>query len=246
MNQNILIYGATSAIAQAVARRYAREGVRIALMGRNTERMTEIAIDLEFRGAIEAFARQSDAIDYKNHKGQIEDVFSRLGRVDVALICHGDLPDQESCENNYDEFLNAVNVNFLSTVSLLTQLSPRMSAQGSGTIAVVSSVAGDRGRPSNFVYGSAKAGLSAYVSGLRAKLNDTGVNVITIKPGLVHTPMTAHLEKSAIWSTPEKVAKDITHGIERRKSVVYTPWLWWPVMTIIKSLPEFIFRKMTF
>jgi decaprenylphospho-beta-D-erythro-pentofuranosid-2-ulose 2-reductase len=160
-----------------------------------------------------------------------------------VLIAHGTLPDQGKCESTPDYALAQFNVNASATIGLLTRLAPRMAAQQQGSLAVISSVAGDRGRASNYLYCSAKAAVSAYLSGLRQRLSHEGVNVLTVKPGFVDTPMTSAFKKGLLWASPDQVARGIVRAIDRRRSVVYVPWFWAGIMLVIKHIPEFVFRR---
>jgi short-subunit dehydrogenase len=239
----ILIIGSTSAIAEACARRYAAAGADMFLVGRNLVRLQAIAADLTVRGAAAVDIAVLDVDEIEAQAGVLDAGWHALGQVDVVLIAHGTLPDQARCEVSADYALAQFHTNATATVALLTRLAPRMAAQGLGTIAVISSVAGDRGRASNMLYGSAKAAVSAYLSGLRQRLSKLGVNVLTIKPGFVDTPMTREFKKGALWAKPDQVAAGIVRAIERRRSVVYLPWFWAPIMLVIKHIPEFVFRR---
>jgi short-subunit dehydrogenase len=134
-------------------------------------------------------------------------------------------------------------VNGTATIALANRIAQKLEAQGSGTLAIISSVAGDRGRASNYLYGSAKAAVSTYLSGLRQRLTPHGINVLTIKPGFVDTPMTAAFKKGALWAKPDQVARGIVHAIDKRRSVVYLPRFWWAIMAVIQGIPEFVFRR---
>ncbi|MCW3005130.1 MAG: short-chain dehydrogenase [Conexibacter sp.] len=243
--KHVVIIGATSAIAEATARLYAAEGASMFLMARNEERLTTLAADLQVRGARSVALEPLDANALDRHAALIERAFATLGRIDVVLIAHGTLGDQVACERDFARALEEWNTNAVSVLSLLTQLANRMEAQGSGTIAVITSVAGDRGRASNYVYGTAKGALNIFLQGLRNRLYRAGVDVLTIKPGFVDTPMTAHIEKKgALWATPATVAAGIKRAIERRRLIVYVPGFWWMIMLIIKAIPERIFRRL--
>ena len=220
---NILIIGANSAIARATARLMAARGETLYLMGRNSERLQELVNDVEVRGATISGSQVLDLGDPDTIKGTLQDAVNALGSLDAVLICHGSLPDQSQCEADYQAAKQAISVNGLSVIALLTELAPIMSTQGSGTIAVVTSVAGDRGRQPNFVYGAAKAMVSTYLEGLRGKLLKSGVHVIDIRPGLVDSPMTAHMEKGPLWAMPEQVAIRIVQAIDKQQHTVYTP-----------------------
>ncbi|HLW74578.1 MAG TPA: SDR family NAD(P)-dependent oxidoreductase, partial [Gammaproteobacteria bacterium] len=153
------------------------------------------------------------------------------------------LPDQAACEASVALTLREFGTNGLSAIAFLTLLAQRMQPEGRGVIAAISSVAGDRGRQSNYIYGSAKAALSAYLSGLRQRLAKSGVAVVTIKPGFVDTPMTRDFKKGTLWASPQSVARGIVRAIDRRRSVVYLPWFWWGIMLVIKHIPEGIFKR---
>ena len=189
------------------------------------------------------YSAQLDVTDNDAQDAAIAEAWRVLERVDVALIAHGTLPDQRRCETSPDYALAEFNVNATATVALLTRLAPRLLAQRQGTLAAISSVAGDRGRASNYLYGSAKASVTTYLSGLRQRLSSEGVHVLTIKPGFVDTPMTDQLKKGALWASPDRVATGIVRAIDRRRGVVYVPWFWAGIMFVIKHIPEFVFRR---
>ena len=169
-----------------------------------------------------------------------------LGQIDLVLIAYGVLPDQQTVQDDVESVLDSLNVNFSSTVSLLTRLATIFEKQKSGTIAVITSVAADRGRKTLYVYGAAKAGLSSFTDGLRGRLHSHGVQVLNIKPGVIDTPMTAHLKKGLMASTPEKVAADVHKAVRKGRDILYTPPRWWAIMFIIRHIPERIFKKLTF
>jgi len=243
---NILIFGATSAIAQAVAMRYAGSENRFYLVARNGEKLAALRQRLIDSEAGEVETAQADLIKLEDHLVMIENAFEWLQSVDLVLIAHGALPDQARCEQDAKAMLEALNVNGLSAVSLLTELAPRMREQAHGTLAVITSVAGDRGRPSNYVYGSAKALVSAFLQGLRGKLHGAGVHVIDIRPGLVDSPMTAHLKKGPLFASPEQVAGGIVRAVARKKHTVYVPGYWYFIMEIVRFLPDAIFKRLNF
>ncbi len=243
---NILIVGANSAIARATARLFAARKNSLYLIARDAARLQELGADLQVRGADIRGSQTLDLTYPGAVKGALDAAMAALTHIDVALICHGTLPDQQACETDYATAADAINVNGLSVIALLTELAPVMIDQGSGTIAVVTSVAGDRGRQPNFVYGAAKALVSTYLQGLRGKLLPSGVHVIDIKPGLVDSPMTAHLPKGALWSMPEQVAIRIVQAIEKRQHTVYAPGYWRLIMLIVRSIPEALFKRLKF
>mgnify|MGYP001082086522 CR=1 FL=1 len=238
--QRVLIIGATSAIAEATARRYAARGAAIHLLGRQAARLEAIAADLSVRGA-KGSVGVLDVNDGAQHGAAFDAAWAALGGVDVVLIAHGTLPDQAACDASVELSLREFATNGTSTIALCAALAPRLAA--GATLAVISSVAGDRGRASNYLYGSAKAAVSAYLSGLGQRLRPAGINVLTIKPGFVDTPMTAAFKKGALWAKPDQIAKGIVRAVDRRRAVAYLPGFWWAIMFIIKSIPEFVFRR---
>ncbi|MFY2763398.1 SDR family oxidoreductase [Arenimonas sp. MALMAid1274] len=238
--QRILIIGASSAIAEATAREFARRGARLFLVARDPERLEAICADLRLRGAT-ADGHVLDANDIPGHGAMLDAAWASLGTVDVALIAHGTLPDQAACSASVQLSLREFATNGTSVIALCAALAQRL--QAPATLAVISSVAGDRGRASNYLYGSAKSAVSAFTSGLRQALNGSGVNVLTIKPGFVDTPMTAAFKKGALWATPAQVAAGIVRAVEKRRAVAYLPWFWWGIMRVITHIPEFVFRR---
>jgi short-subunit dehydrogenase len=242
-NVRVLIIGATSVIAAAVARLYARRAARFYLLARDARRAEAMAQDLRVRGAADARAAVLDVADFAAHAGTIETAWGAYGGFDVVLIAHGTLPDQDACDADAGLAVREFTVNGTATIALANHVARRLEPQGSGTLAVISSVAGDRGRASNYLYGAAKAAVTAYCSGLRQRLNARGVNVLTIKPGFVDTPMTAAFKKGALWTTPDRVAKGIVKAVDRRHGVAYLPWFWWGIMAVIRVVPEFVFRR---
>jgi decaprenylphospho-beta-D-erythro-pentofuranosid-2-ulose 2-reductase len=242
--QRILIVGATSAIAEATARLFAARGDALFLAGRDDARLQAIAADLSVRGAKLAETEVFDARAYDRAAVLLRTATERLSGLDAALIAHGTLSDQSACQQSIDRLREEFDINALSVMALCTELANQFEAQGHGVIAVISSVAGDRGRQSNYVYGTAKAAVTAFTSGLRQRLYPKGVRVVTIKPGFVSTPMTAAFKKGALWASPASVATDIVRAMDAGKAVIYTPGFWRPIMWIIRSVPETIFRRL--
>lgn len=243
--QKTLIIGATSAIAEACAKRFAAQGHSLFLLARNSERLESLAQDLRVRGAKAVHCTTFEANALDSHQALLERVKIELGGLDQVLIAHGTLGDQRACEQSVELTLQELQTNALSVISLLTLLANHFEQQRHGCIAVISSVAGDRGRQSNYVYGTAKGALSIFLQGLRNRLHKSGVQVLTVKPGFVDTPMTASLPKGPLWATPEKVAEDIDKAIENKRNVLYTPSFWFLIMAIIKSVPESIFKRLS-
>lgn len=243
MSERLLVIGATSAIATAVARRYAGRGARIGLVARRADALEAVAADLRVRGATEVGTWVLDANDIDRHADCLHAAWQRFGGIDHALVAHGVLPDQAACQASVAAALAAFDTNARSVLALLTDLANRFERQGSGAIGVISSPAGDRGRASNYVYGAAKAAVTNLASGLRHRLAARGVRVITILPGFVDTPMTATFTKGPLWAAPDKVAADIDRALARGFGAVYTPWFWRWIMLLIKHLPERLFVK---
>lgn len=240
---NILIFGATSSMAEHCARLWAIRKDNLFLVGRDDQRLGTIAADLRVRGAANVYEYCADLNIVVQHALLIEQARSALKYFDVVLIAHGTLADQAACQDSTDLTFQEIQTNALSTVSLLTHLANYFEQKGSGTIAVISSVAGDRGRASNYVYGCAKALLTAFTSGLRQRLFKSGVTVLTVKPGFVDTPMTAGLKKGLLWAQPETVAKQIVKAIDQKKSVVYVPGFWRLIMLVVQHIPTFVFKR---
>lgn len=242
--KKILIIGATSAIAENAARIWAKAGCSLFLVARSQERLEVISHDLIVRGAVGVDQFCMDLTRIDQQEAMLNTAYAFLGEIDVALIAHGSLSNQAACESSPQLTLQEISVNALSVVSLLTLLANRFEEQKSGVIAVISSVAGDRGRKSNYVYGSAKAMVSAFTSGLRQRLAKSNVFVLTIKPGFVDTPMTKEFAKGPLWAKPQVVASQIVRACHTEGGILYTPSFWWAIMAIIKLIPESIFMKL--
>lgn len=243
--QRILIVGATSAIALAATRIFAERGDTLHLLARSEERLAALAADLRVRGAVAVSYAPFDANALAQHGALLEQACQAMGGIDAALIAHGTLGDQRACEADFALALQEVHTNAISVMSLLTILANRMERQRHGTLAVIGSVAGDRGRQSNYVYGAAKGMLDIFLQGLRNRLYKAGVRVVTVKPGFVDTPMTAAFTKGALWATPEQVAPRIVKAMDLGWPVVYTPPFWRLVMAAIRAIPESLFRKLS-
>ncbi|WP_080591051.1 SDR family oxidoreductase [Pseudomonas protegens] len=243
--KRILIIGATSTIANACARIWASEGAEFFLVARNNEKLEQTALDLQIRGATKITLHILEATDVAAHSKMVESCIETLHQVDIALIAHGTLPNQKGCEQSVEVTLQELANNATSVIALLTLIANQFEKQRCGTLAVISSVAGDRGRPSNYIYGTAKAAVSTYCEGLRARLFKVGVHVMTIKPGFVNTPMTKGLPlPAALVAQPEKVAAQITNGIDKKINTLYTPSFWGLIMLIIRSVPQSVFKRM--
>jgi decaprenylphospho-beta-D-erythro-pentofuranosid-2-ulose 2-reductase len=245
MTQTILIVGATSGIAQAVARRYAQRGARLFLVARDSAKVESVAADLRVRGAGTVDVFVMDVNDTGRWASMLQSAWQTLGRVEFALVAHGTLPDAARARADTAYLIQQFRTNAESVIVCLSGLARCLQSQGSGVLAVIGSVAGDRGRASNYAYGAAKSAVHAFASGLRAQLFRYGVHVVTIKPGFVATQMTAQLDLPArLTAQPDVVAARIEWAMETRRSVVYTPGLWWLVMAIIRLLPEALFKRL--
>lgn len=240
----VLALGATSAIAEATLRLLAERGARFYLVARNPDKLYAMAADLHTRGASGVATHAMDLDDTGAHPAMLAAAAQSLGTIELALLAHGVLGDQENAQASYTEAEAILRTNFLSAVSLITWLANYFETTKEGTLAVISSVAGDRGRKSNYVYGSSKGALSIFVDGVRNRIDRTGVQVLTIKPGFVATPMTAHLAQGPLFAKPVQVARGIVRAIEKRRDVVYLPAFWRGIMLVVRMIPRRIFKKM--
>jgi len=243
--RRVLILGAGSAIAEHTARLFASRGDRLLLVARNAQRLKTIADDLRVRGAEDCDYRVAELADSSQHAELLREASAQLGGLDIVLIAYGTLGHQQAGEADFNFALSELQNNCLSVLSLLTLLANQLQQQGHGCLAVISSVAGDRGRQSNYIYGTAKGALSIFLQGLRNRLYKSGVQVLTIKPGFVDTPMTKDFEKGALWVKPEVIARGILKAVDRRRDVVYVPFFWRYIMLIIKLIPESVFKRLS-
>lgn len=245
MSMKILIIGATSALAYEAAKFFAREGAELFLVARNDEKLRAVANDLRVRGAQLSETYVLDLGKLELHQEMFEQAVHTLDGLDMLLIAHGTLGDQHLSEQNVCETLKEFNNNCTSFISLLTIAANYFEKRRKGCIAAISSVAGDRGRGSNYVYGAAKAGLTAFLQGLRNRMAKVNVAVVTIKPGIVDTPMTTGMPKGLLMANAHGVGKGIHDAMLKGKDVVYLPWFWRPIMLIIRSIPEAVFKKLS-
>jgi short-subunit dehydrogenase len=246
MTQSIFISGATSAMAQAFARRYAVKGAAFYLLGRNDEKLQIVKQDLLARGAKSVLTCAADMSKQQDYAAIVQKAIGELGAVDIALIAQGVMYKQDELQQNVNLIRDMYQVNVSSAIELSTVLASYFEQKKQGSLLVISSVAGDRGRQSNYVYGATKAALSVFTDGLRNRLFRHGVTVVTVKPGFVDTPMTRDLEKGGpLWAMPEKIAEDMDKTIGKGGTVLYTPWFWRYIMLVIKHVPDFIFKKMS-
>jgi decaprenylphospho-beta-D-erythro-pentofuranosid-2-ulose 2-reductase len=240
----ILALGATSGIAEATLRLFAERGAHFFLVARNPDKLAAVAADLQTRGAAGVATHVMDLDDTTAHPAVLAAAAENLGTIELALLAHGVLGDQEQAEASYPVAEAILGTNFLAPVSLITWLANYFEASHQGTLAVISSVAGDRGRKSNYVYGASKGALNIFLDGVRNRIDRAGVHVLTIKPGFVATPMTSHLPQNALFAQPSKVAAGIVKAVAKRKDVVYVPAFWAIIMLIIRMVPRRIFKKL--
>jgi short-subunit dehydrogenase len=241
--KRIVIIGATSVIAEQCARQWAKqENADFILIGRNLQRLEVVAIDLQVRNPlIEVKVLESNFLDPEAIQKLVNELFTGAP-IDIALIAHGSLPDQANCQENLMLCKETLDINGVSPVLYAEAFAQHMSKINRGTIAIISSVAGDRGRKSNYVYGAAKGLVTRYAQGLQHRFAGTKVHVALIKPGPTATPMTAGMKGK--FASAEEVACIITSGIDQKKVVIYTPRKWWLVMMVVRHLPNFIFNKL--
>jgi decaprenylphospho-beta-D-erythro-pentofuranosid-2-ulose 2-reductase len=243
--QSVLILGGASEIAVATARKLAQRRARtIVLAGRDMARLSSIADELQRDGASSVETASFDATDTDSHQQTVDELWSRHGEFDLVLLAFGVLGEQQRDENDAASALHVLDVNFRGAVSVGIPVAQKLRQQGHGTLAVLSSVAGERARRANFVYGASKAGLDAFFQGLADSLVGTGVHVLVVRPGFVHTRMTEGRPAAPFATTADKVADDIVRGIERGSHTVWSPGVLRPVMSALRMLPRPIFRKM--
>ncbi len=241
---SVLILGATSAIAAEAAVLYARQGDRLHLVGRNPAKLAAVAARCSGAAAVTTAVADFAALDV--NEGVVRDAVSALGRLDRVLIAHGDLGDQLASERSFDDAEAILRANFTSAVSLLVPLANVLERQRSGRLGVITSVAGDRGRPRNYTYGAAKGALSIYLQGLRTRLYPTGVTVTTLKLGPVDSPMTRDHAKHPLFGKPEAVARGIVAAIDRGAAEAYVPAFWGAIMPLVRATPERVFQWLPF
>ncbi len=239
----ILIIGAKSDIAKELARKYAKNGYDLYLAARDVENLNGLAKDIKIRSGVKVELKDFDIADFDNHQKFYDTLEPKpLGVIVVA----GYMANQEECEKDWKKALNTINVNYTGAVSILNIVANNMEKNKKGFIVGISSVAGDRGRKTNYIYGSSKAAFSTYLSGLRNRLHGSGVKVLTVKPGFVATKMTEGLElPEKLTAKPEDVANDVYCAQQKGKNILYTKAIWKFIMLIIMHIPEFIFKKMS-
>jgi decaprenylphospho-beta-D-erythro-pentofuranosid-2-ulose 2-reductase len=239
---NVLILGATSAIAAEVAAIHAARGDRLHLVGRNPAKLARLAQ----RCGPSVTTASADFGLVEQNQSVIEGAIAVLGRIDTALVAHGDLGDQLATERSFHSAESTLRVNFTSVVSLLIPLANHLEEQRAGRLGVITSVAGDRGRPRNYTYGAAKGALNVYLQGLRTRLYPAGVAVTTLKLGPVDTPMTRDHEKTLVFGTPSRVARGIVRAMDARADEAYVPGFWRLIMPVVKGMPEVLIQRLKF
>jgi len=240
----VVAFGACSAICHEVLKLYAREGAQFFLVARNAGKLTAVADDLVARGGSLGGSATYDFREWQRHDAAVAEASDAMGGIDVAIVAHGTLPDQPECEVSGEAVRACMDDNFTSVAIIAQALAQRFAAQGSGTLAVISSVAGDRGRKSNYTYGAAKAGIDTFLQGLQGRFAGSDVRIVNIKPGMVVSPMTAHMQHGAIWATPEGIAPAIVTAISRGRAVCYVPGYWRLIMLVIRWLPTGILARL--
>jgi len=241
-SKKILVLGATSGIAEATCRIWASQGASFFLVARNAEKLAAVAQDLKARGASFVDTVVADLDNTDQHPALLAHAVNSLTGIDIAYLAHGILGDQPAAEQDFNTAAHIIHTNFMAPVSLLTWLANFCVQRHHGTIAVLSSVAGERGRKSNYVYGCSKAGLSAFLAGLRNRVDREGVTILTIKPGPVNTAMTSHMNVKK--ADVDAVAQSIVKAIDKRQDNLYVPFQWQPIMFVVRNIPERIFKKL--
>jgi decaprenylphospho-beta-D-erythro-pentofuranosid-2-ulose 2-reductase len=242
-SKRVVILGATSGIAEAAARIWAARGARFALVARNPEKLSAVAADLKARGAALTETIVADCADV-DVPATLKRIVEALGGIDIVLLAYALPGDQQACERAPEATAEVLRTNFTSAAAWCLAAASILEAQGSGALVVIGSVAGDRGRGSNYVYGASKAGLGALVEGIAHRLARSGARAVLIKPGFVDTPMTAGIaNKGLLWAKPEGIASTIVAAAERGGPVVYAPAFWRAIMFVVRNVPSAIFHK---
>lgn len=241
----VLILGATSPIARAVANEYAELGHDIFLAARDRDEAQRIASDIAIRYEVRTTAAAFDAVQTGTHAELLEHVEAALGAIDVAVLAFGAMGEQEESQDDFASARRVIDTNYTGAVSICELLAAAMVERGRGTIIGISSVAGERGRKSNYVYGSAKGAFTLYLGGLRNRLTEHGVGVLTVKLGFVDTRMTFGMETAIPVASPEEAARAIVGAARNGRDVLYYPRFWRPIMGVIRAIPERLFKKLS-
>jgi len=243
--RKIIVAGATSAIAEATCRLFAKQGDRLYLIGRRENELKNISADLKIRGADRVDYQVLDLSQSDEHQQLLGNAELAMEGVDMLFVAYGTLPDQHACEESFKLALQEFNTNCVSVLSLVIRTANLFQKQKNGHIVVITSVAGDRGRKSNYLYGTAKGAVSIFLQGLRNRLYNSGVYVLTVKPGFVDTPMTKDFTKGMLWASPQTVASKINKAINNKSDILYVPWYWQVILLVIKLIPETLFKRMS-
>ena len=241
----VLLVGATSGIGRALAREMALRGARLYLAARDKCDAERITQDLVIRYGARVSVSAFDALAYESHAEFLALAEEALGRLDIVVLSVGDVGDQRAAEADVAWARRIIEANYLGVVSVLTHAANHLEHQRRGAIIAIGSVAGDRGRASNYVYGSAKSGLDRFLQGLRARLFRSGVHVLTVKPGFVDTRMTFGRPGVVLACSPARVARATIRGLERRRNILYVPWWWFWVMLAVRSVPESVSKRLS-
>ncbi len=242
---SVLILGATSPIARAVCHEYAADGHSVYLAARDVEEAERIAADVAIRFDVDAVGGPFDALDFDNHGEFVANVETAVGPITVALIAFGDMGDQHASEEDFASAKRVIDVNYTGAASVCEAIADAMLERGAGSIIGISSVAGERGRKSNYFYGSAKGAFTLYLQGLRNRLFEQGIHVMTVKLGFVDTRMTFGMETAIPVATPQQAAQAIVHAQERGENELYYPRFWKGIMGVIKAIPEGLFKRLS-
>jgi decaprenylphospho-beta-D-erythro-pentofuranosid-2-ulose 2-reductase len=242
----VLILGATSPIARLLALRFGAEGAQLYLAARDADEAARIAADVTVRTGAAAASGPFDATEFASHDQFMRAAVDALGGLDGVIVCFGTLGDEDAAQRDPAAALATLHQNFTGAVSLLTLAARQLESQRGGFMIVIGSVAGDRGRARNYVYGAAKGALAIFAQGLRGRLARAGVHVLTVKLGTVDTRMTWGREGALLAVAPAAAADRIFAAWRRRAEVVYVPWFWRPIMTGLKLVPERLFKRVSF
>jgi short-subunit dehydrogenase len=243
--RKVAVFGATSAMAQATARILAARGAELFLVGRDPRKLAAVVDDLRARGAGVVESAEADLDEVRGHAALLARADAALGGLDTVLVAQGVLADSDACEEDPAKAEGLLVTNFVGPALLCDLAARHLARRGAGTVVGISSVAGDRGRQSNYAYGAAKGGLALFLQGLRNRMFRRGVHVVTVKPGFVDTPMTASYPKNRLFVPPATVARAIVRAVERRRDVVYVPSFWRLIMLVVRSIPERIFKRLS-
>jgi decaprenylphospho-beta-D-erythro-pentofuranosid-2-ulose 2-reductase len=242
--KRILVFGATSAICHELLKLYAQSGSDFYLLARDGGKLKAVAADLKARGGTVSGEAYFDFNSWESIAETVLDAKAKLGHLDLILVAHGTLPNAEDCEVSLGAVKACMDDNFTSAAVVIQSAAQQLALQGAGTLAVLSSVAGDRGRKSNYVYGAAKAGIDTLLQGLQGRFFDTDIRVVNVKPGMIKTPMTQGMKQGALWSSPQAIAPTIHSAIARGRPVCYAPGYWRFIMFFIRCLPTSVMARL--